>query len=492
MKVLMVMQHINFFRNLDTLVRELDARGHQVVMLHGTRLDDDKMRAKLARKRETMIFMGRGIEVAQADLPSVTAGYRPEPAERWHRRLRSGREVINRTIYMRKGHPSPERVTEGLDKRLPPRVRRLMESWLGGRVLRQPFVLRLWRCIEAVSPPSRTVVSLLEEIRPDVVLVSPTVWPKNPVEADYIRAARTLGIPTIGYLNSWDNLTSKGTVHVIPDAYVVWNEALANEAVEIHDIPRDAIRITGAPHLDRFFEMQPTVPRAEMCREMGCDGDAPYVVYLCSSRTLISSEVHIVTDLADALAGAFPASGPPTLVVRPHPVNPDPWESYSHPGVVVYPKVGDQADSPESWQEYYNQLSWASCFVGLNTTAFLEAAIVDRPCLTIVADEFHAVQGWTGHFRHLLEADFLEVARDAREVAERVVRILAGEDAKAAEREAFRKWFLRPSGVDKPVTLGVADLMETVAGIPLSTADPVVEEAASGRDLALAAKDATR
>jgi hypothetical protein len=74
------------------------------------------------------------------------------------------------------------------------------------------------------SPASPTIVSLLKETDPDVMLVSPTIWPKDPVEADYLHAGRALGIPTIGYVNSWDNLTSKGTVHVLPDVYIVWNE----------------------------------------------------------------------------------------------------------------------------------------------------------------------------------------------------------------------------------------------------------------------------
>lgn len=486
MKVLVVMQHVNFFRNLDTVVRELDARGHEVVVLHGTRLDDAKSKERLVRKKQKMVFMGRGIEVAQSEIPRITVGYRPEPAESWHQRLRLGRQVINRSIYFRKGHPSPDRVTEGLEKRLSPKIQRCIQNRLVRMVLGWRLVLRVWRWVEAATRPSRTVLAVLEEFRPDVVLVSPTVWPKSPVEADYIRAARSLGIPTVGYLNSWDNLTSKGTVHVIPDAYIVWNEVLAKEAEEIHDIPRRVIRVTGAPHLDRFFEMRPTLSYPDICRQMECDDGAPYIVYLCSSRTLISSEVGTVTDLAEALALQFPA-GPPTLVVRPHPVNSEPWEGYAHPGVVVYPKHGDQADSPDSWQEYYNQLSGASCFIGLNTTAFLEAAIVDRPCLTIVADEFHAVQGWTGHFRHLLEADFLEVSRNVMEVAARVAQVLDGVDEKAEGRRSFSQWFLRPHGIEMPVTKGVVDIVESFVPRALTVNHPTGGDAE--RSLVLAAKD---
>ncbi len=461
MKVLMVMQHINLFRNLETVVRELDARGHETVMLHGTRLDNPKAKAKLASKKQKMVFMGRGIEVAEAEIPSLTTGYRPEPEEARQQKLRVGRQVMNRSIYLRRDHPSPERVVQGLEKSLAPRVRKRMDSRAIRAVLRRPLALRAWRRIERAGRPSRLVTSLIEELQPDVVLVSPTVWPKNPVEADYIYAARELGIPTIGYLNSWDNLTSKGTVHVLPDVFIVWNEALASEAEQIHLIPRKIIRVTGAPHLDHFFELRPSLPRTEICRQLGCPDGGPYIVYLCSSRTLIADETHIVTALADALARQLP-DGAPTVVVRPHPVNPEPWEGYDHPGAVVYPKHGDQADTPGSWQEYFDQLSTASCFVGLNTTAFLEAAVADHPCLTIVSDEFFDQQGRTGHFRHLLAADFLEVSKDIAEVALRVARVLDGVDEKAEGRGRFAKSFLRPRGIGTSARSVVVDTIEGV------------------------------
>ena len=459
MKVLMVVQHINMFRNLETVVRELDARGHETVMLHGTRLADPTVKAKVAAKKQKMVFMGRGIKVAEDEVASLTTGYRPEPDESWHQRLKVGRQIVNRSIYMRPGHPSPERVVEGLDKQLPPRVKRFMSRRVSRAVLGSPLALRAWRRVERASSPSRSVGRVIEEVQPDVVLVSPSIWPKKPVEADYVHAAQKLGIPTVGYLNSWDNLTSKGTVHVLPDVFIVWNDALATEAEEIHLIPREIMRVTGAPHLDHFFELEPSRSRQELCRQLGCPDDGPYVVYLCSSRTLIQDETDIVTGIADALARQMPG-GAPTIVVRPHPVNPVPWEGYDHPGATVFPNHGDQADTPESWQEYFNQLDGATCVVGLNTTAFLEAAVADHPCLTIVSDEFFDQQGRTGHFRHLLDADFLEVSKDVDEVATRIGRVLDGADEKAVGRRRFAKAFLRPRGIETSARSVVAATIE--------------------------------
>jgi hypothetical protein len=208
--------------------------------------------------------------------------------------------------------------------------------------------------------------------------------------------------------------------------------------------------------------MRATTPRQILCADMGCPDDRPYVLYLCSSRTLIASEVDLATRLAAALARQRP-DRTPTLVVRPHPTNPAPWADVDLPGVVVHPRDGDQADSPESWQRYYNQLAHAACAFGLNSTAFLEAVVAGCPCLTIVADEFWAAQGRTGHFRHLLRGDFLEVAFDATDAARRMARILEGSDEKRDGRAAFIRWFLRPCGLDVPAAQVVADVLERSA-----------------------------
>lgn len=471
MNILMVMQHVNFFRNLDSVTRELDRRGHKVTMLHGTRLDDAKAKKNLSRKKDKLARLGRGLNAAQTEFPSVRVGYRPEPSEPGYDKVRIGRALLNRSLYLRKGHPSPERVVDALEKELPDDLQRLSQHPIARWLLAQRWPLAAWRVYEAMRAPSPNVTEVIREANPDVVLVSPTIWPKKPVEADYIRAARSLGIPTIGYVNSWDNLTSKGTVHLLPDALIVWNEALAGEAVELHDVPRRIIRITGAPHLDPFFEMSPINTQEEMCARMGCPPDRPYMVYLCTSRSLMADETSVVTRMAEALARQMPDKAP-TLVVRPHPTNSSTWEGYAHPGVVVYPQVGDLADTQESWREYYDQLSGASCVFGLNTTAFLEATVAGRPCLTIVSDEFYGAQGRTGHFRHLLYADFMEVCSGVEEVAVRVEKILAGEDEKAEGRNFFIRWFLRPRGVDRPATLEVVDVIERMARTSAKRSSP--------------------
>lgn len=417
MKILIVGQHAAVFRDLDSVIGELCRRGHQVALRHGEPLDDSKL----------------------LDMTGITNGERPEPSEAWPRRLRVGRQVINRGIYFRHEHPSPERVASTFEKDIPSDVRAKVNTPLWRSAIRSRTALNVWRCIEAASPASPTVLSLLKQIDPDVMLVSPAVWPKDPVEADYLHAGRTLGIATIGCPHSWDDLTSKGTVHVLPDIFLAWNEALAREAAEIHDIPASTIRITGASHLDTFFSLRPRMTRAEVCRRLGRP-DAPYIVFLGSPITIWEDDSFMVKGLSDALAREF-GGGAPALVVMPH-----------------------QSVQPAApLQEYFDRLAHATCVFGLNTPAFLEAVVANRPCLTIVSETYWPAQGRTGHFRHLLAGKFLEVCRDMGDVAVRVRRIMDGADERAADRRAFARWFIRPCGLDMPASEVVASVIETAA-----------------------------
>jgi hypothetical protein len=456
MKALFVIQHVNYFRALDPAVRLLHARGHQIVVLHGG----------AAQKRHSSIKSGRGLESTVNELPGVTVEHRDINRERWHGVLSQGRQLFNASIFMRPEHPSGYRGV-GLERNLSPRLRRMVKWPLLRRTVRSRAALKAWRWLEAATPPSPTVLKQLDEIAPDVVLVSPTIWPKDPSEADYLHAARARRIPTAGFVASWDNLTSKGTIHVFPDVLMVWNRALAEEAVHLHDVPPSILRIVGAPYLDRWFGLKASTSAERVCARVGLPPGQPYVLYFCSSPTLITTEVPIVRALADALDRH---GRPANVLVRPHPTNATPWDDFTDPRVVVHPRGGDLADTTETWQEFYDMVACASGVIGLNTTAFLEAVVADRPCLTLIDPSHHQAQGATGHFRHLLAGDFLEVAHTVDELAEAVARVAGGIDRKRDGRRAFLVSFLRPSGADVPASVVVADVLESLT--PAVRRDP--------------------
>ena len=97
--------------------------------------------------------------------------------------------------------------------------------------------------------------------------------------------------------------------------------------------------------------------------------------------------------------------------------------------------------------DYFDSLYHASAVVGLNTSALVEAAIVDRPVFTMLLPEFRDNQEGTFHFHHLLTVGdgFLQRGAFARR-ARRAAGGAARRTVPQRPNGPFVEQFIRPRG----------------------------------------------
>jgi hypothetical protein len=297
-------------------------------------------------------------------------------------------------------------------------------------------------------------------IAPDVVVASPLIFPDSR-EVDAIRAAERSGIPTVGVVLSWDNLTSKGMFHALPQHLLVWNESQAVEGVEWHDIPRERIEVLGAPVFDYLFARRGTRQREYVLRDLGIHGR--YVVYGGSSQIGLGpgGEVEMVRALADAVrAHDWKGSGPPTIVVRPHPNNPSGWDALAAEGVLVRP--GTRFPSSAAAQDdLVHLIEHADAVIGINTSLFIDAAVLGVPTIAPVL-EGERVSNRLTHFGHLVRAGILEQPADVYGAAEALVALRFEGDARAAARKEFVNTFIRPLGLERPAAAATAKRLASI------------------------------
>ena len=108
------------------------------------------------------------------------------------------------------------------------------------------------------------------------------------------------------------------------------------------------------------------------------------------------------------------------ILVRPHPQRLEEWPPTRWPRwrATAPSRAGARTRSTTtSRADYFDSLYHAAAVVGLNTSALVEAAIVDRPVFTMLLPEFRDNQEGTFHFHHLLTVGdgFLNVARSLDE-----------------------------------------------------------------------------
>src|SRR5581483_6215555 len=246
-----------------------------------------------------------------------------------------------------------------------------------------------------------------------------------------------------------------------------WNEAQAREAVELHRVPAERVRVTGAHAFDDWFDRAPTRSRADLLAEVGLDPAEPYLAYLCSSRNVArNGEV----DFVRAWIGALRSSGDERLrrigiVVRPHPNAAASWGDVDlgDPAAVVWPRGGAHPVGEQARADFFDTLVHAAAVVGINTTAMIEAAILEKSVLTVLVPSF--AQEATLHFHHLLEENggFLHVATDLTEHERQLSAVLDEDEAGAARRRAFVASFVRPAGLDRPAAPIAAVAIEELA-----------------------------
>jgi hypothetical protein len=456
------MQYPGYLRYTDSVIGLLAERGHDLhLYFEQPRKQVEALRAiDLAGRRVT------------------DGGLLPRRADSWMFLLAAVRRINGYVRYLDPAFRDATYLRDRPRARLP-----LVARPLGRlRTLPRPVVRALLTgllALEWAAPRSKTLEQFLVDLAPDVLVVSPYVMITSR-EADLVRVARALGIPTVVSIASWDHLTTKGIARPGPDRFLVWNEKQVEEAVTLHRISRSRIVVTGAQPFDRWFDREPSTARDEFCEKVGLPSSGPFVLFTGSTASISDpdAERKFVRKWIRALRAADdPAVRDLNVLIRPHPYNSDGWASVNASklgNAAIWPRGGANPVDEGDRADYYDSIFHSSAVVGVNTSAMIEAAVIGRPVLTVEVPQFSETQAGTLHYGYLLPAfgGFVRVARTFGEHAGQLAQVLANPELTAGERARFVKSFVRPQGLDVCSTPLVVEAIESAVEVASPARDP--------------------
>ena len=434
-------------RVMGNLLGELLDRGHSIEIV----LPAEAGKAKRSPRFSQLAAHPR-CRVRVADLRNDT----------WARTTRTLRAALDYLRYLEPSYEGAAPLRARAESRAPATVRAAVRVG-GGRASVRAGMRSVLTRLERAVPPAPGPTALLEKSRPDVVLATPVVSIGS-LEADNLRAARQLGIPTVLPVASWDNLTNKGLIHETPTATIVWNEHQVREAVELHGLPPRSLHAVGAHSFDHWISWKPERERTEFLEAAGLDPRRQLVAYVGSSGFISGDEVVWVREWLTRLL-ADPRFDDVAVLLRPHPYNAAGWDAIESVAgrVVVLPKAGEVPEEPEAESFYAHTLHHADAVVGLSTSAQVEAAIFERPVLTVV-DGRRGTQEGTLHFAHIAGDDgMVVVARSTDEHLDQLAEVLADPDAAAERGRRFVTDFVRGPAADRAPASLAADVVEATA-----------------------------
>jgi hypothetical protein len=275
-------------------------------------------------------------------------------------------------------------------------------------------------------------------------------------------------------VHSWDNLTNKGLIRVLPDRVYVWNEAQKREAVAMHRVRPENIGVTGAPVYDQWFARRPSTTREDFCAKTGLSPDKPFFLYLCSSQFIAPTKPEFVADWIRAVRSApDPRVRDAGILIRPHPENTQPWQRFDFDefqGVALWPRGGaNPVDA--GLEERLLRLDvprrsrrWAS--TPARRSRLASSAVPSIPC---VWPKYAGTQEGTLHFHYLLkEGGGLLHMADTLEEHARALSACARPERKrtrASCARSLKRSFVQ-AGFDVPATPILANAVEELARMP--------------------------
>lgn len=199
------------------------------------------------------------------------------------------------------------------------------------------------------------------------------------------------GVRTIGMAAGWDHL-DKYFLPFQTDILLAQNEQMKRAAIHYQAYRADHIEIVGYPHLDLFFQSRArAMPRQELLRRLNFSENAEYILYISGSAYCPDEPEIIQTMLSWADEGKFGRDV--RMVIRPYlggrgkdrEFDEKKFNSFeAHKRVSFYRR--DFWADLEKVKEFINIMRHASAVICVYSTAFLEAAVLDRPLVALAFD----------------------------------------------------------------------------------------------------------
>lgn len=116
-----------------------------------------------------------------------------------------------------------------------------------------------------------------------------------------MQAAKNLGIPTMSFVYSWDNLP-KATLDVTADYYAVWSEHMKQELLHYyHFVSDNQIMVTGTPQFECHYDKALLMSKSAFYSMYNLEKDRTYLCFSGDDITTSPKDELYLRDVAEAL-----------------------------------------------------------------------------------------------------------------------------------------------------------------------------------------------
>ncbi len=206
-----------------------------------------------------------------------------------------------------------------------------------------------------------------------------------------LKTAKKRKILTIGIIQSWDNLTSKGYISPRPDRFIVWNDIMKDELILFHGVDEEDIFVSGPIHYDFYFSSQSEAPSRNL---NGGIHPGNKIILVASAPMWTYKHFDWIVDIILKALDDGRIKYTATVVLRLHPNDhPDRYSNIKESKnlIIDYPAVYKEGvgwiQEEEHIQNFIRLLKTSDVVVCVASTISIDAACFDTPIVNIAFDK---------------------------------------------------------------------------------------------------------
>ena len=262
-------------------------------------------------------------------------------------------------------------------------------STLASLVLANSVTRALARFFDFYFVRDRNFEYWFEKYHPDLVFLANLF---DTMEVGLLKEARRRSIATVGFINSWDKITSRGFIRLLPDKLVVPNATVKEEAIMFTGAKKKDILISGVPQYDNYVTGNIST-REEFFKKSNLpDPSLPLIVFAPMGNMFGATHDWEMIDLMHQLVVGNAFIKKTALLVRFPPndfttleeLKKRPWLTYTLPGTRFATTRGMDWDMGFEELAYLrNTLHHCALLIACASSISIDAAVFDKPVINM-------------------------------------------------------------------------------------------------------------
>lgn len=295
----------------------------------------------------------------------------------------------------------------------------------------------------------------LEEHKPDLIFCT-TQRATQSISA--LLAAKDLGIPTVAFVYSWDNVPKAMQV-VETDYYCVWSDLMKQQVLQYYPFVKpDQVFVTGTPQFEPHYDESLKLSREAFFKEHNLDTDKKYICFSGDDITTSPLDQFYLEDLANAVKNLNNQGYNLGIIYRKCPVDfTDRYDAVieKNKDIIdvldpIWKQVGSQWNqvlpTPEDFKMLYNVCEHSEFVTNVCSSTVFDFVAHSKPCIYYNYEQPQLKKGIRDigqnykyvHFRSMPSKDAVVFCADKNDLESLVKQIL---DGKLSNVEVCKAWY---------------------------------------------------